>query len=122
MSRVSLIKSPRIDKKYRIYFDDGRKVEFGARGYEDYTIHKAPFRMRNYIVRPGGFVHHTTLKEKNADEVHKRMRDVTMSDSEEWKRKGMYTAGFWSRWLLWSHPTMKKSKDFITKKFNITFK
>jgi hypothetical protein len=26
---------------------------------------------------------------------------------EKWGRSGQYTAGFWSRWLLWSRPSLK---------------
>ena len=34
---------------------------------------------------------------------------------------GIYTAGFWSRWLLWSYPDLEKSKKFISKKFGFSF-
>ena len=35
--RVRLKKSPRIDKKFRVTFENGKIVDFGARGYSDYT-------------------------------------------------------------------------------------
>jgi hypothetical protein len=39
---------------------------------------------------------------------------------ENWKKSGVHTAGFWSRWLLWSKPTMTGAKALIKKKFNIS--
>jgi len=38
---------------------------------------------------------------------------------ETWSKKGLRTAGFWSRWLLWSKPTLSGAKKFMEKKFNI---
>ena len=35
--RVRLKKSPRFDKKFRVTFENGKIVDFGARGYSDYT-------------------------------------------------------------------------------------
>ena len=49
MTRVRLKKSPRFDKKFRVTFENGKIVDFGARGYSDYTIHKNPIRMRSYV-------------------------------------------------------------------------
>ena len=67
--------------KFKALFPEGRTVHFGAKGYSDYTIHKDPTRMKRYVIR------------------HGRGR-------EKWGRSGQYTPGFWSRWLLWSRPTM----------------
>lgn len=62
---------------------DGRskKVHFGRKGYSDYTKHKDSERMGRYLNR------------------HRRR--------ENWTRAGRYTAGFWSRWLLWSRPSFR---------------
>jgi Family of unknown function (DUF5754) len=68
-------------KKWTAIFPDGRKVSFGAAGYEDYTMHHDKTRMMRYITR------------------HQKR--------ENWSDP--YTAGFWSRWLLWSKPTMKEA-------------
>lgn len=65
-------------KKWTATFPDGRRVSFGAAGYEDYTMHHDKTRMLRYLTR------------------HQRR--------ENWSDP--YTAGFWSRWLLWSKPTM----------------
>lgn len=94
MKEVRLIKSPKRDKKFRaIFVDSGRYVDFGGEGYSDYTIHKDRERMERYLVR------------------HRRR--------ETWTRVGMYTPGFWSRWLLWSRPTFEGAKRLMTKKFGL---
>ena len=38
-----------------------------------------------------------------------------------WSKNGIKTAGFWSRWLLWSKPSMKEAKTLMSKKFGIRF-
>ena len=121
MTRVRLKKSPRLDKKFRVTFENGRFVDFGARGYSDYTLHKNPMRMRSYVTRHGGFVPHMVQKQTDPKLVHVNMLDVTKSDTENWGKTGIYTAGFWSRWLLWSQPTMESAKKTMTKKFGLVF-
>lgn len=92
--KVFIQKSPMKTKKYRVTFaNTGKHVDFGAKGYSDYTIHKDPLRKERYITR------------------HQKR--------ENWKNP--YTAGFWSRWLLWEKPTLKESMNVIRKKFNIHF-
>jgi hypothetical protein len=49
------------------------------------------------------------------------MMDVNKSEKEDWTITGIYTAGFWSRWLLWSHPELEYAKKIITDKFGIIF-
>lgn len=66
--------------KFKAIFPEGRTVHFGAKGYSDYTMHRDSTRMKRYVIR------------------HRRR--------ENWGRSGRYTPGFWSRWLLWSRPTM----------------
>jgi len=111
MSRSSSIaklsKSPKTDKKFRVVFPStGKKVDFGGRGYSDYTKHKDPERMRAYVRRHGG------IAAKGGGG-----RPATKSSKEDWTDPT--TAGFWSRWLLWSYPTMAEAKKFIQKKFGI---
>ena len=65
MTRVRLKKSPRFDKKFRVTFENGKIVDFGARGYSDYTIHKNPIRMRSYVTRHGGYVPHMVQKQND---------------------------------------------------------
>lgn len=94
--KVLLIKSPKKEKKFRVVFDDGRHVDFGQIGYSDYTLHKDKARMERYLTR------------------HKR-------GHERWGPGGVYTAGFWSRWLLWSKPSLTGAKGLMRKRFDITF-
>ena len=113
--KVRLIKSPNPQKKFRAIFENGRKVDFGGRGYTDYTIHKDPMRMRLYVQRHGGDV------PDGDQDVHRRMLSVDRSDKERWSKNGMYTAGFWSRWLLWSQPSMTKAKRLMSSRFGLRF-
>jgi len=76
--------------KYYIITKTGRKVSFGAIGYDDYTKHKDPERKQRYIDR------------------HK--------NNEDWNKSGIDTAGFWSRWFLWGEPTKKESYKKIKEK------
>ena len=66
--------------KFMAIFPDGKVVRFGRKGFSDYTLHKDPERMKRYLTR------------------HRRR--------ENWTRSGAKTAGFWSRWLLWSSPSL----------------
>lgn len=94
--KVTLIKSPKREKKWRILFENGKHVDFGQKGYSDYTKHKNPSRMHLYLER------------------HRHM-------GETWTAKGIYSAGFWARWLLWSKPTLPGAKKLIQTKFGIKF-
>jgi hypothetical protein len=68
--------------KFMAQFPDGGAiVRFGRKGYSDFTIHKDPMRMKRYLTR------------------HR--------SRENWTRSGARTAGFWSRWLLWSEPNFQ---------------
>jgi hypothetical protein len=70
--------------KFTAVFPDGSKVHFGRQGYSDYTKHKDRLRMERYLTRH-------------------RAR-------ENWTRSGGKTPGFWSRWLLWSSPSLVGAK------------
>ena len=48
---VNIIKSPRTSKKWRAIFSDGTHTDFGATGYEDYTIHHDKTRRLRYRQR-----------------------------------------------------------------------
>ncbi len=83
MKTILLQKSPNPKKKFRVTFlENGKHVDFGAKGYSDYTIHKDRSRMLRYLNR------------------HSRM-------GENWGYSGRYSAGYWSRWLLWSKPSLQ---------------
>ena len=98
---VKIVKSTKADKKMMAVFEDcntGREktVHFGSKGMSDYTKHKDKERMRRYTTR------------------HKAR--------ENWRKSGIKTAGFWSKWLLWNKPSIGGSKKDISSKFNVTFK
>jgi hypothetical protein len=91
MKQVILSKSNSKGKKYKVIITDGikqRTIHFGASGYEDYTMHKDKERMKNYLSRH--------QKTENWDDI--------------------FTAGWWSRWLLWSEPNMKDAIDLVKRK------
>lgn len=122
--KVELKKSPKSEKKFRVTFEDGSYVDFGAKGYTDYTKHKNPLRMRSYVRRHGGNVPNKLKNELDPKKVQDKMLNVTKSNKENWSKNGIKTAGFWSRWLLWSYPTIKEAKNFMKKQFllNIHYK
>lgn len=93
-----LYPSTRSEKKFDIYVltKTGRvkKVSFGAKGYEDYTIHKDKERRSRYRIR------------------HKKdkIRDPT-------------TPGFWSWWVLWGESSnLQKALAQTKKKFKLSDK
>jgi len=81
---VKLYRARNAKHKFMAVFANGKVVRFGLKGYSDYTIHKDKKRMERYLTR------------------HKRR--------ESWGRNGKYTAGFWSRWLLWSKPSFQAAR------------
>ena len=92
-----LQKSKNPNKKYTvIIFKDDSKIKtvhFGASAYSDYTKHHDEDRMKLYVSR------------------HK--------SRENWTKSGITTAGFWSKWILWSKPSLAEAIKFASKKFNI---
>jgi hypothetical protein len=97
-----LIKSPRDGKKWRIITPRGIKIDFGAKGYQDYTLHHNARRKQLYVIRHAG---------GSGNSAHSRR--------ESWSKSGINTAGFWSRWLLWQEPSLSGAIKFIERKFHI---
>lgn len=85
--RVKLIKSPNPKKKYRVIFEDGDTVDFGGKGYSDFTLHKNPLRMRSYLIRHGAspYISASLKKEKNPKRVLNGLLNVSNSHLENWK-------------------------------------
>jgi len=79
-------------------------------------------RMRMYIQRHGGSVPKNIKDEMRKSVVHKKMLGITKSEKEKWTKAGVETAGFWSRWLLWSKPDKKNACKYIEKKFGLRIK
>lgn len=117
--KVSVKKSPKKDKKWRAVFENGKYVDFGQRGYSDLTLHKNPLRMRLYVGRHGGNIPQSTLNLTDPRKIINKMKLVLKSGKEDWSRRGVHSAGFWSRWLLWSEPDMKNAVRLIRNKFNL---
>ena len=116
---LTLRKSPLKAKKFRVVFEDGTHTDFGASGYSDYTIHKSPERMRAYINRHGGKIKTSTREETDPNKIHDLMLHVKESRSESWGKDGIGSAGFWSRWLLWSMPSIPKAISLIESEFKV---
>lgn len=97
MKPVIIVRRGRGVHKLRAEFPDGKAVNFGRRGYSDYTLHKDHARMLRYLIR------------------HRRR--------ESWGPSGKYSAGFWSRWLLWSKPSImsaaRETEKALGHKFRI---
>jgi hypothetical protein len=89
---ITLKRSPKADKKFMVKVGN-KTIHFGAKNYSDYTLHKDKDRMKRY-------------------ENRHRSR-------ENWKKSGIYTAGFWSKWILWSKPSLKSSIKHTEKRFKI---
>ena len=97
MIEAKLTKSDKPDKKYKVVVeskDKKRTLHFGQKGASDYTRHKDDERKKRYLDR------------------HRA--------NEDWRNP--YTAGWWSRWLLWEKKTLKEAKKNIEKTKNIDFK
>lgn len=120
--RVKIVRSPNSKKKFRAILEDGKTVDFGARGYSDYTKHKTPSRMRSYVLRHGGQIPKRIIAERDPTRIQNLMLDVNRSDKEDWKMSGINGAGFWSRWYLWSFPSFKEVEKLMSKKFGIVIK
>ena len=95
--KAILTKSKNKDKKFTVVIYENDKklktVHFGANGMSDFTKHKDPQRKRLYILRH--------------------------MPNQNWKKSGLKTAGFWSRWLLWNKKTISDSIKDIENRFNI---
>lgn len=90
--RILLQKSRSPDKKFMVSIDS-KTVNFGANGYSDYTKHRNKSRMRRYENR------------------HK--------SRENWKKSGIKSAGFWSKWILWNKPGFRDSIKDTEKRFDV---
>jgi len=79
---VVLKKSKQKNKKYAVVMD-GKTVNFGAEGYEDFTTH--------------------------GDEKRKDRYDKRHKTNEDRSKSGIETAGFWAKHILWNKRTLGSS-------------
>ena len=94
MVYVQLDKSNREEKKFKaVFYDDNRKkiltTHFGAKGYQDYTMHYDDERKRLYLER---------------------------NSKENWNDP--FSAGSLSYHLLWTEKSMAKAYNKYLAKFN----
>ena len=95
--QIVITPSDKPTKKFEARIDGKKSIHFGAKNYEDYTIHKNPERKERYIDRH--------------------------SKNEDWNNP--LTAGFYSRWILWNKPTITESIRDTNRRFpnlNIIYK
>ena len=71
---------------------DTMNHHFGDNRYDDYTNHGDEKRKTNYLSR---------------------------NWKQDWSKKGIHSAGFWSRWLLWNKSSIKASIKDIGIRFNV---
>ena len=96
MTEYILSKSKNKLKKWSLS-DGNRTVNFGAEGYEDYTIHKDAARKQRYIDRH--------------------------SKNEDWNKSGIETAGWLSRFILWEKPNLQQAVKNASNKYkDVKFK
>jgi len=88
---VSIKPSTQKGKKLMATFSDGSITHFGAKGYEDFTIHNDEDRKDLYLER------------------HRK--------NEHWNNPK--TAGSLSRWILWNKETFLSSVRDYKKRFNL---
>jgi hypothetical protein len=93
MVKIVILKNSKNKTKKFAVTVDNKTINFGAKGYSDFTIHKDPERKKRYEAR------------------HRKR--------ENWKKSGIKTAGFWSKWLLWNKPSLTSSIRDTEKRFNI---
>ena len=77
------------NKKFDAVINNNKTIPFGQAGASDMTQHKNEDRKKRYIDR------------------HKK--------NENWNNP--YTAGFYSRWILWDKPTLRESIKATNKRF-----
>ncbi len=111
MFTAELRRTPSGPKKFVVVINGTRTIRFGQLGASDYTLHKDFDRMVRYLrrhARPEDFLRRGL-----------RSLDDVRSSKEDWD--DIFTAGFWSRWLLWSRPGLKAAKAFMARRFGIRF-
>ena len=100
MSTYTIRPSSRPMKKYQVTIkrpnNRTKTIYFGQAQASDFTKNNIVEMKKNYIKR------------------HEKR--------ENWTISGVNTAGFWSRWVLWNLPTIKRSVKDIKNRFGINVK
>ena len=90
---IVITPSTKSDKTFTAKIDDKKTIHFGAKLYEDYTIHRDDKRKKAYLARH---------KKDNFNNPN--------------------YAGFYATNLLWNKPTLKESIKNTNEKYNINIK
>ncbi len=79
--------------------DKKKTVKFGAIGYSDFTLHKNVERKKAYLAR------------------HSARENFDFSRGS--REGGIFSKGWWSRYILWNKPTIDASIKATERKFGI---
>ena len=129
-----VFRSPTKGKKLRVVIPERNvKLDFGQRGASDFTKHKDAARMLRYLRRHAAdpWTEQMQFRSRNKcldphaecfdEKLHaKAIEDaakITQSRREHWA--DIETRGFWSRWLLWSKPSMDDAIKLIEHMFHV---
>ena len=92
---IVIKKSQNPNKKFDAIVNGTKKVSFGAKGYQDYTMHHDPERKDIYIKR---------------------------HSNENWSKSNVASPAWLSRFILWEKPSLKSAIVNANKKYsNIHF-
>ena len=95
-NQIILRKANNNKNKYYVIVNN-KKVYFGAEGYSDFILSGGDkMKKKNYIARH--------------------------SKNEDWSINGIFSKGFWSRYILWNKKTIQSSIKDIEKKFGVKIK
>lgn len=116
---VVLQPSPSVAHRYRVILPNKRAIDFGEKGIQYYTDHGNSRIMRAQLIRKGAILPKELRIEKDPYEIHREMLKIDKSSKEDWD--DYFRAEYWERWILWSYPSVRKSKLFMTMTKNILF-
>ena len=87
--QIVISHSDKPDKKFEARIDGKKSIHFGAKKYEDFTIHKDDLRKQRYLQRH--------------------------SKNEDWNNYN--TAAFYATNILWNKPTIAESISDTNRRF-----
>lgn len=86
----------------------------GKHKYEIYIYKK--YQSKPIILKIGA-VGYSDYILSNGDDVKKNAYIKRHQSREDWDYSGRFTAGFWSKNLLWNKPTLQESIDDIERRY-----
>ena len=116
---VVLQPSPSVAHKLRVILPDKRAIDFGKKGEQHYIDHGNPKLMRAHLIRKGAIIPKELRIETDPLEIHRGMLRIKKSEKEDWEN--YLEEKYWERWLLWSYPTLTKSKIAMTMAQGVLF-